>query len=50
MGRSTLTVGDVFRRYGEAYRTEAGCSLSSAQQRIMTAIAQCRAKNALHSS
>jgi hypothetical protein len=42
MSRSTLTVGTVFRRYGEAYRAEAGCSLSSAQQRIMTAIAQCR--------
>jgi hypothetical protein len=41
MGRSTLTVADVFRRYGDAYRTEASLSLSTAQRRVMTAIEQC---------
>ena len=42
MGRPTLTVADVFRRYGDAYHAEAGFSLSTAQQRVMTAIEQCR--------
>ena len=38
MDRPTLTVADVFRRYGEAYR----CGLPTAQRRVMTAIASCR--------
>jgi hypothetical protein len=42
MGRPTLTVGDVFRRYGDAYRAEAGPLLSPSQRRVMTAIEQCR--------
>jgi len=42
MDRATLTVADVFRRYGEAYRDHAGPSLSMAQRRVMTAIEQCR--------
>ena len=42
MSRPTLTVGEVFRRYGEAYRADAGRSLSPAQRRVMTAIEQCR--------
>jgi len=40
--RPTLEVADVFRRYGHAYRREAGVSLSSAQGRVMTAIETCR--------
>ena len=35
-------MADVFRRYGDAYRQQHGCSLSTAQRRIMTAIGQCR--------
>jgi hypothetical protein len=42
VGRPTLAVADVFRRYGDRYRDEAGPSLSSAQRRVMTAIEQCR--------
>ncbi len=42
MGRSTPTVADVFRRYGDAYRADASASLSTAQRRVMTAIARCR--------
>jgi hypothetical protein len=42
MGRPTLEVADIFRRYGEAYRREAGASLSTAQRRVMTAIETCR--------
>ena len=42
MGRPTLTVGDVFRRYGDAYRAAAGPAVSPSQQRVMTAIEQCR--------
>jgi hypothetical protein len=42
MGRSTPTVADVFRCYGDAYRAEAGASLSTAQRRVMTAIERCR--------
>ncbi|MEP6695103.1 MAG: IS91 family transposase, partial [Chloroflexota bacterium] len=41
MDHPTPTVADVFRRYGDAYRAEA-TSLSTAQQRVMTAIARCR--------
>ncbi len=42
MDHSTLDVADVFRRYGDPYRDDAGPSLSMAQRRVMTAIAQCR--------
>jgi hypothetical protein len=35
-------VGDVFRRYGEAYRQQHGTTLSTAQHRVMTAIELCR--------
>ena len=38
MNRPTLEVADIFRRYGNAYRAEAGRSLSTAQRRVMTAI------------
>jgi len=41
MDRPTLTVGEIFRRYGEAYR-QAACVLATAQRRVMTAIASCR--------
>jgi hypothetical protein len=40
--RPTLEVADIFRRYGDAYRQHAGPSLSTAQQRVMTAIETCR--------
>jgi hypothetical protein len=36
------TVAEVFRRYGDAYRANAGASLSTAQRRVMTAIERCR--------
>ena len=42
MGCATPTVADVFRRYGDAYRVEAGAPLSTAQRRVMTAIERCR--------
>ena len=42
MDRPTLEVADVFRRYGEAYRREAGVSPASAHGRVMTAIETCR--------
>ena len=42
MDRPTLKIGDVFRRYGDAYRQESGASLSTAQRRVMTAIETCR--------
>ena len=42
MDRPTLTVGDIFRRYGDAYRRAAERGLSTAQRRVMTAIAACR--------
>ena len=42
MGRPTLAVADVFRRYGDRYRDHAVPSLSTAQRRVMTAIEQCR--------
>ncbi len=42
MDRPTPTVADVFRRYGETFRAQAGATLSTAQRRVMTAIAQCR--------
>ncbi len=42
MGRPALAVADVFRRYGDQYRNEAGASVSIAHRRVMTAIEQCR--------
>src|SRR5258707_14186367 len=42
MPRGAAEVADVFRRYGDAYRQQHGCSLSTAQRRVMTAIEQCR--------
>jgi hypothetical protein len=36
------TVADVFRRYGDTYRDQAGPSLPVAHRRVMTAIADCR--------
>jgi hypothetical protein len=42
VGRPTLAVADVFRRYGDLYRDHAGPSVSTAQRRVMTAIEQCR--------
>ena len=42
MDRPTLEVADIFRRYGDAYRREAGVSPSTAQGRVMTAIETCR--------
>ncbi len=42
MDPATPTVADVFRRYGDIYRAQAGAGLSTAQRRVMTAIARCR--------
>jgi hypothetical protein len=42
MDRSTPTVADVFRRYGDTYRDHVGPSLSTAHRRVITAITQCR--------
>jgi hypothetical protein len=42
MDRPTLEVADIFHRYGDAYRLEAGRSLSTAQRRVMAAIETCR--------
>ena len=42
MPRAALSVADVFRRYGDAFRAELGAALSTAQRRVMTAIEQCR--------
>jgi hypothetical protein len=42
MDRPTLTMADIFRRYGEAYRHAAGAALATAQRRVMTAIQSCR--------
>src|SRR5713101_6174483 len=42
MGRPTLEVADIFRRYGDVYRQQAGVLLSTAQRRVMTAIETCR--------
>ncbi len=42
MDRPTLEVADIFRRYGDAYRQQAGGALSTAQRRVMTAIETCR--------
>jgi hypothetical protein len=40
--RPTLEVADIFRRYGDAYRQQAGGAVSTAQRRVMTAIETCR--------
>ncbi len=42
MDRPTHEVADIFRRYGDAYRQQAGGALSTAQRRVMTAIETCR--------
>jgi predicted Zn-ribbon and HTH transcriptional regulator len=42
MDRPKLEVGDVFRRYGDAYRQQHTGSLSLAQLRVMSAIERCR--------
>ena len=42
MPRAALTVAEVFRRYGDTFRAQAGAALSTAQRRVMTAIEQCR--------
>jgi len=42
MERPALEVGDVFRRYGDAYRQQHAGSLSRAQLRVMTSIQRCR--------
>jgi hypothetical protein len=42
MDRPPLRVADIFRRDGDAFRHEAGASLSTAQRRVMTAIERCR--------
>ena len=42
MDRVPLTVAEVFRRYGDTYRDQAPAALSTAQRRVMTAIALCR--------
>lgn len=42
MGRSRLEVADIFRKYGEAYRRQYGCSMSVEQRRVMHAIEVCR--------
>lgn len=42
MDPATPTVADVFRRYGDTYRAQAAPSLSTAHQRVMTAITACR--------
>jgi hypothetical protein len=42
VARPALEVADVFRRYGDTYRREAGVSLASPPGRVMTAIETCR--------
>ena len=42
MERAALTVAEVFRRYGDCVWDQAGAAVSTAQRRVMTAIAQCR--------
>ena len=42
MDRPKLEVGDVFRRYSEAYREQHSAALSAAQRRVMSAIELCR--------
>jgi hypothetical protein len=42
MCRPALEVGDIFRRHGEAFRRAHAGHLSVAQQKVISAIAQCR--------
>jgi hypothetical protein len=42
MDRPPLEVGEVFRRYGPAYREQQGATLSAAQRRVLRALAVCR--------
>lgn len=42
MARSGPEVADIFRRYGDAYRSQHAGSLSTAQRRVMSAIELCR--------
>ena len=42
MPPAALTVADVFRRYGDAFRSQVGATLSTAQRRVMTAIERYR--------
>ena len=42
MPRTAITVAEIFRRYGDTFRAQAGAALSTAQRRVMTAIEQCR--------
>jgi hypothetical protein len=37
-----ITLGEIFRRYGPAYREQVGTQLSASQRAAMTAIEQCR--------
>jgi hypothetical protein len=40
--RPAIDVAEIFRRYGETYRLQAGPALTSRHRRVMTAIEQCR--------
>jgi len=40
--RRPIDVAEIFRRYGEAYREQAGPAFSTGQRRVMTAIKRCR--------
>lgn len=42
MDRPALTVGDIVRRSGEAAQSAAGRGLSTAQRRVLSALASCR--------
>ena len=42
MSRPTFEVADVFRRYGDAWRSANAAHLSLGQRRVMTAIELCR--------
>jgi hypothetical protein len=42
MDRPRLEVAEIFRRYGDAFRQAAGPALTTAHQRVMTAIQTCR--------
>lgn len=42
MARAGPEVADIFRRYGDDYRSQHAASLSTAQRRVMTAIELCR--------
>ena len=37
-----ITLGEIFRRYGPAYREQFGTRLSADQRQAMTAIEHCR--------